>query len=229
MAYKFQRGPAKLSGSITLDTNETLDMTGLASLDGGIDVNSANMAVSTAGIITTVEDIRITTDNKQLEIGAGTDFTIGHNGTDTTITNATGSLDFNSAGGFVFNQNSANVDFTIESNGNASIFVVDGSADNIGIGGAPNANAVLHINDTGAMILPVGTTGQRPTGVTGMLRYNSSTGGIEFYDNDSWESVSAEFTVALTEQFSGNGSTTAFTLQALTGSESYTAAGVSRT
>ena len=83
-------GVGNFDGALTVD--------GEASLDGGIDVNGDNFAVSTAGIVTTVEDIRITADNKQLEIGAGTDFTIGHDGTDTTITNATGSLVINSAG-----------------------------------------------------------------------------------------------------------------------------------
>ena len=230
-------GLASLDGGINTNDAFTVDtsgnvvgvaatFSGLTSADGGIDVNSANMAVSTAGIITTVEDIRITTDNKQLEIGAGTDFTIGHNGTDTTITNATGSLDVNSAGGFVFNQNSANVDFTIESNDNAAMFVVDGSANNVGIGGAPSANAILDITGTGAMIIPVGTTGQRPTGETGQFRYNSTTNGLEFYDDAGWESLSTSFTLATSQTFTGDGSGLTFTLSALSGSDSYTSAGV---
>ena len=69
----------------------------------------------------------------------------------------------------------------------------DGS---LGIGATPNANAILDINDTGAMLLARGTTGQRPsTAVTGMFRYNTTTNSIEYYDNDSWESVSSSFTV----------------------------------
>ena len=230
-------GLASLDGGINTNDDFTVDtdgnvvgvaatFSGLTSADGGIDVASANMAVSTAGIITTVEDIRITTDNKQLEIGAGTDFTIGHNGTDTTITNATGSLDVNSAGGFVFNQNSANVDFKIESNGNAAMFMVDGSANNVGIGGAPSANAILDITGTGAMIIPVGTTAQRPTGETGQFRYNSTTNGLEFYDDAGWEGLSTSFTLATSQTFTGDGSDLTFTLSALSGADSYTAAGV---
>ena len=38
---------------------------------------------------------------------------------------------------------------------------------------------------TGALTLPKGTTAQRPTGVTGMLRYNTSTDTYERYDNDT--------------------------------------------
>ena len=35
---------------------------------------------------------------------------------------------------------------------------------------------------TGALTLPKGTTAQRPTGVTGMLRYNTSTDTYERFD-----------------------------------------------
>ena len=38
---------------------------------------------------------------------------------------------------------------------------------------------------TGALTLPSGTTGQQPTGVGGMIRYNSSTGAYEKYDTSS--------------------------------------------
>ena len=108
------------------------------------------------------------------------------------------------------------------------MFMVDGSQNNIGIGGAPNANAVLHINDTGAMILPTGTTGQRPgSGVAGMFRFNSTLNDIEFAKNDgSFSTVAVDYTVATTQAFSGDGSTVDFTLATLTGNDTYIAAGV---
>ena len=60
-------------------------------------------------------------DNGAIRIGTGNDFTITHDATNTTAANATGLLVINSAGGIVINENSANVDFRIESNGNASV------------------------------------------------------------------------------------------------------------
>jgi hypothetical protein len=39
---------------------------------------------------------------------------------------------------------------------------------------------------TGANLLPVGTTGQRPTAVAGMLRYNSTVPTVEAYFNNAW-------------------------------------------
>ena len=56
-----------------------------------------------------------------------------------------------------------------------------------------NANAVtipttFTFNSTGAAVLPKGTTGQQPTGVAGMIRYNSSTGSFEGYTS-TWGSI----------------------------------------
>jgi hypothetical protein len=42
---------------------------------------------------------------------------------------------------------------------------------------------------TDAMLLPVGTTGQRPTGATGYLRFNTTTAAFEGYNGTSWTSV----------------------------------------
>ena len=61
---------------------------------------------------------------------------------------------------------------------------------NVGIGTTAPA-AILHIGGTGAVIIPAGDTGQRPAvGVSGMLRLNTTTGKIEYYNN-GWYSVGA--------------------------------------
>ena len=44
-------------------------------------------------------------------------------------------------------------------------------------------------NSTGAVVLPNGTTGQQPTGVAGMLRFNSTTTQFEGYNGTTWSSV----------------------------------------
>lgn len=45
------------------------------------------------------------------------------------------------------------------------------------------------IPGTGAMVLPVGTTATRPSGVDGMIRYNTDINAFEFYENGSWSSI----------------------------------------
>lgn len=60
---------------------------------------------------------------------------------------------------------------------------------NVGIG-TTNPRAILDINDTGALIVPVGTTAQRPSSsVNGMLRYNSETEYFEKYTASGWGSI----------------------------------------
>lgn len=54
----------------------------------------------------------------------------------------------------------------------------------------------------GAMILPSGTTLQRPTPVNGMIRYNSQTGYSEVYQQSNWNSIGITF--------NGTSPTTAF-------------------
>jgi hypothetical protein len=62
-----------------------------------------------------------------------------------------------------------------------------------------NAGAITAINiattgivsfpTTGAITLPVGTTGQQPTATAGMLRFNSTTSQFEGYNGSAWASV----------------------------------------
>jgi len=84
------------------------------------------------------------------------------------------------------------------------------------------AGAKLQINSADSILLPVGTNSQRPTAsglgtdTQGMLRYNSTVGGIEWYTGSAWVAASTSFTVIQENQYSGDGSTTTFTLPATT-------------
>ena len=47
----------------------------------------------------------------------------------------------------------------------------------------------LNFSGTGSITLPNGTTGERPTPVTGMVRYNSTEGTFEGYSNGAWGAI----------------------------------------
>ena len=66
---------------------------------------------------------------------------------DTLIAEFTDSNGFNTYGNVVFNENSADLDFRVESNGNANMLFVDGGNNRVGIGGTPNT--LLHLSTTG--------------------------------------------------------------------------------
>jgi len=79
--------------------------------------------------------------------------------------------------------------------------------------------AKLQINTTDSILLPSGTTAQRPgsvggTDTAGMIRFNTSIADLEFYDGSAWTTAGSEFTILASDTFDGDDSTTAFTLGA---------------
>ncbi|MCB9973221.1 MAG: tail fiber domain-containing protein [Rhodospirillales bacterium] len=80
---------------------------------------------------------------------------------------------------------SNSADFNFDSN----TFVIDSSANRIGIGTA-TPGASLHLAGTDAIIVPSGTTAQQPgTPVNGMIRYNSTTAKFEGYQAGAWTNM----------------------------------------
>ena len=61
---------------------------------------------------------------------------------------------------------------------------------NIRLGVGTNTPAVTaSLVGTDAMLIPKGTTGNRPTGVSGYLRFNTTTNEFEGYNGSAWASV----------------------------------------
>ena len=62
----------------------------------------------------------------------------------------------------------------------------------IGVGTATPRASIDAAQNTDAIILPVGTTAQRPgSSINGMIRFNSETGIIEYFTGSSWYSISS--------------------------------------
>ena len=106
----------------------------------------------------------------------------------------------------------------IKQGSGATVTILAGTKRIVYLDGAAGSAAVVDITAAAfgaqAFYVPSGTTGNRPTGVAGAFRYNTTTGAFEGY-TDSWGDIggSGATNVSLNE-FSGNGSTTAFTLSA---------------
>ena len=114
----------------------------------------------------------------------------------------------------------------IKQGSGATITILAGTKRIVYLDGAGSGAAVVDITAAAfgaqAFYVPSGTTGNRPTGVAGAFRYNTTTGAFEGY-TDSWGDIggSGATNVSLNE-FTGNGSTTAFTLSADPGTENNT-------
>jgi hypothetical protein len=78
----------------------------------------------------------------------------------------------------------------------------------------PQGTGIVKINTNSSMLLPVGTTAQRPGSPTeGEIRYNSTLDVVEVFTNATWEEVGDSVSATLThETFDGDSSDTTFTL-----------------
>ena len=116
------------------------------------------------------------------------------------------------------NATSGGQSIIIKQGSGATVTILAGTKRIVYLDGAGTGAAVVDITAAAfgaqAFYVPSGTTGNRPTGVAGAFRYNTTTGAFEGY-TDSWGDIggSGATNVSLNE-FSGNGSTTAFTLSA---------------
>jgi hypothetical protein len=119
------------------------------------------------------------------------------------------------AGRITINSSDIDVDFAVDGDTVANVFYVDAGTGTASFGtSTQTTNAIVAFNAPTSVLMPVGNTQQRPgVGVTGMLRFNSTTDALEVYDNNSWTSVGVPvFTVIDDQQFTGNGSAVAFTI-----------------
>jgi len=112
--------------------------------------------------------------------------------------------------------NSALANVSVKFSGTAAnLLVLDAPTNTVNIGtGTAVTGAKLQIASTDSMLVPVGNTTQRPTGVTGMVRFNTALNQLELYNNTTWVGAGSVFTVVTADEFVGNGVQTNFTLTA---------------
>ena len=116
------------------------------------------------------------------------------------------------------NATSGGQSIIIKQGSGATITILAGTKRIVYLDGAGSGAAVVDITAAAfgaqAFYVPSGTTGNRPTGVAGAFRYNTTTGAFEGY-TDSWGDIGGSGATNVSpNEFSGNGSTTAFTLSA---------------
>ncbi len=176
---------------VRLAASAEIDITGLAGGSAGRIVGITNVS---AFAISFIHESASSTTVNRFSIGTG--FTLEQNesalfyydgaslrwrcwGKNTTVASgggtpagATGEIQFNNAGAFGAN----------------AVFFWDNSNTRLGVGAAAPAYT-LDVNATDAMRIPVGSTAQRPTTATGIIRHNTNNAVFEYYDGTAWRSV----------------------------------------
>jgi hypothetical protein len=127
----------------------------------------------------------------------------------------------------IFNTSkTANYDFVVRGDNDDTLIWARPSAtyDQVVIGNSATVStlvtgAKLIVNTTDSILIPSGTTAQRPgstggTDTAGMIRFNTSNAQLEFYNGSSWTNTGTSFTVVASDTFDGDDNTTIFTLGA---------------
>ena len=184
------------------DFSSSSNATSLNFMTGASEAATTKMTLSSAGnlTVTGIVDVTDTTDASDATGDTGALRTEGgasiakklYVGTDLDVDGTT-NLDvvdvdgaFTQDGGAVFNEDSADVDFRVESNGNANMLFVDGGNNRVGIGlAAPSSRGQLHVhnptdNARAAIQLTSNETGSGVSdGFAIQVTINESNGDLE--------------------------------------------------
>jgi len=205
---------ANSTGAVTANNFSSSGVTITGGTINGTTIGASSRSTGQFTSIDANAGIDIDADNQSLRIGAGNDFTVAHDGTNTQVTNTTGILKIDGAAtsSIRINEAGANVDVVIEGDSDADLFYVDASADKIGISTSTPAYS-LDISTTDALQLPQGSTAERPTCNTGVIRYNTTLSTYEgSTDGSTWASFALGGSNVSINKVSatGDGSTSTF-------------------
>ena len=197
-----------IAGGTGILTTGALDAGSITSGFGTIDNGASN--ITNGGLVkldvdSDADDVTGDSATGRLTIGAGEDLNLYHGGTNSYVVNDTGILVLQSAGGIVVNENSANVDFRVESNGDANMLIVDGSSNRVGMGVAA-PEAPLHVFQAGSnssttelLLLETGSSSDA-SGVKLRMATAHTSGIIEMVDGTGSFDSEFRFKLADTSQ-----------------------------
>ena len=212
-----------ISGAVV--NSATLGVTGTATI-----ATVSAEAINATGLINTTGNVSASIINADTLAATGT---VWANSATDTSSLTTGALIVNGGTavgktmwvgeGMVINSTQSAEAFHFKGQGaNNSLIYADPVKNSVVIGGANvtiQDGTAAKFGGTGAIVVPVGTSSQRPAAagnvdVAGMLRFSTTSNMLEFYDGSAWTSAGSEFTVISTNSFSGNGVQLAFTMSA---------------
>ena len=154
---------------------------------------TVNFTNVTTGVTTSSNlDVGGTLNLGTIELSAST-HTLDHITARGNVTSTTVQFD-NATTGLVTTAN-VEVGGELTVTGNATVSENLTVSANVEVGGELTVSSNIEVagfvgsSGTGALTLPSGTTAEQPTGVGGMIRFNSSSNRMEVYNGTSWQSI----------------------------------------
>jgi hypothetical protein len=207
--YVVAHGAPGVGGNLLL--NSELPGTAIKLMIGGYDSANVKAAVTNTGFRVNTATASTTSTSGALIVDGGAG--IGGN--------------LNVGYGAIFNASkTADYDFIVRGDNDDTLIWARPSStyDAVVIGNSATTGtlvtgAKLIVNTTDSIMIPSGTTAQRPgsaggTDTAGMIRFNTSNAQLEYYDGATWQNTGTDFTVIASETFDGDDNTTIFTLAA---------------
>lgn len=114
-----------------------------------------------------------------------------YTGNVTALNISTANVAATGTGAFSGNVSALNISTANVTATGSGAFTGNVSANNVTItttltGNNANLSGTVRMTSTGAVLVPAGTTGERPTAATGLFRFNSSLTRFEGYNGSSW-------------------------------------------
>ena len=206
-----------------------LIMHGFEPATGNLNIHSHNAGSVIKLIVGGFGDanVRATVTNTGFRVNTATASTSSTSGALIVDGGAGVAGNLNVAQSAIFNTSkTANYDFVVRGDNDDTLIWARPSStyDSVVIGNSATTStlvtgAKLIVNTTDSMLIPVGSTAQRPgstggTDTAGMIRFNTSNAQLEFYNGASWTNTGTSFTVVASDQFDGDDNTLIFTLGA---------------
>ncbi|MCB1782924.1 MAG: hypothetical protein KDI13_02920, partial [Alphaproteobacteria bacterium] len=208
-ALKFQ--PSGNSAQITLDNYSASPMLYIAGVDGTVDTyiqslgdlnisvgspspaSSANKLAISMDRLTGYVGIRQSTATTALDVAGAIKMDYDSTTCDSTIQGAirydSGNTRFDLCDGASWKTIATSSGGSKWTAGSGDAIYYNSGTPLVGIG-TTAPEATLDISSTDSVIVPRGTTAQRPSSaINGMIRYNSTTGKFEGYENASWANL----------------------------------------